>query len=99
MSKKLIYLNNFPREDALKGQEFKGNSDLEKELKERGIIGDGEVTTEKVDESAFKDAKAKIAKLEEENSKLEEEVLNLHGFVEEAIALAKGTVPDGYEKV
>jgi len=92
MSKKLIYLNNFPREDALKGQEFKGNSDLEKELKERGIIGDGEVTTEKVDESAFKDAKAKIAKLEEE-------VLNLHGFVEEAIALAKGTVPDGYEKV
>lgn len=35
----MVYLNNFPRENALKGQKFDGTSDLEAELLERGIIG------------------------------------------------------------
>jgi hypothetical protein len=33
-----IYTNNFPREGAIRGQNFEGNKSLEEELKARGII-------------------------------------------------------------
>lgn len=40
----LKYTNNFPREDAVKGQEFKGADTLKAELLKRGIISEGGVT-------------------------------------------------------
>ena len=42
----LVYLNNFPRENALKGQKFKGTSELEEELLGRNIIGDDGIEVE-----------------------------------------------------
>lgn len=84
---KFVYLNNFPREKAEKGQEFKGNSDLQEELLERGIIGDGKVTKEVVDTSV----------LEAELEVAQAEIVRLNGLVKEAIGLAKGTAPEGFE--
>lgn len=43
----MVYLVNFPSKNAAKGQEFNGTLELEKELLERGIIGNGEITIEK----------------------------------------------------
>ena len=43
----MVYLVNFPSKNATKGQEFNGTPELEKELLERGIIGNGEITIEK----------------------------------------------------
>lgn len=42
----MVYLVNFPSKNATKGQEFNGTPELEKELLERGIIGNGEITVE-----------------------------------------------------
>ena len=72
--KTLIYLNNFPRENAVKGQEFKGNSDLKKELLDRNIIGTGEVTAVGNVESKLE---AQIKLLEEKNLGLETQLKDL----------------------
>lgn len=54
----LTYQNNFPRENAVKGQEFKGNSALKAELLERGIIaGDEEKEVEQVEKPKAKGKK------------------------------------------
>ena len=64
----MIYLNNFPREKALKGQEFKGNNALEKELLERGIIGKGKPTIKPITNSALEE---KVLALESKITGLE----------------------------
>jgi len=79
--KKLVYLNNFPSQDAVKGQEFQGDSDLEKSLLTRGVIGDGEPTVKTVDSSETKNAnkelEAKVTTLEDANKELEAKVTTL----------------------
>ncbi len=54
----LTYQNNFPRENAVKGQEFKGDSALKAELLERGIIaGDEEKEVQQVEKPKAKGKK------------------------------------------
>lgn len=98
----MVYLNNFPREGAVKGQKFKGDKTLEDELVKRKIIGDGDVTAETACEQ---EAGETIIALEGENSDLTaklkeagETIIALTAFVEEAITMPKGQVPNGYEK-
>lgn len=57
----LVYLNNFPRENAIKGQEFKGNSDLKEELLNRGIIGGEEVVEEITTSTEEQSAKSNVS--------------------------------------
>jgi len=76
----MVYLNNFPREGAVKGQEFSGDKKLEEELLKRGIIGNG-----KVEKKANVDAK----ELDDTNAKIEEleaKVYELEVFNDDAIA-------------
>jgi hypothetical protein len=106
----LVYLNNFPRENAIKGQKFEGNKALEEELRGRGIIGEGEEVIVGVNKGSSLDEKikaltedkakseAKVTELTEANTALEAKVTELTGFIEEAITLPKGQVPEGYEK-
>ena len=61
-----IYLNNFPREDAVKGQLFEGNDALKEDLLGRNIIGAVETSednslpsTEEESKATAKPAKSK----------------------------------------
>jgi hypothetical protein len=92
----LVYLNNFPRENAIKGQKFKGDKTLEEELRGRNIIGEGEEVIVGVNKGSSLDEKIKA--LTEDKAKSEAKVTELTGFLEEAITLPKGQVPEGYEK-
>lgn len=154
----MVYLVNFPSKNATKGQEFNGAPELEKELLERGIIGNGEITIEKdnsnsnelleiidnlkkdleekndfISNSEIPELKAlveeKIAEVNEKDKAIEGltkesedlKVLNenqtldineknegiaalmvvieeLKSLVEEAIALPKGQIPEGFVK-
>lgn len=154
----MVYLVNFPSKNATKGQEFNGTPELEKELLERGIIGNGEITIEKdnsnsnelleiidnlkkdleekndfISNSEIPELKAlveeKIAEVNEKDKAIEGltkesedlKVLNqnqtldineknegiaalmvvieeLKSLVEEAIALPKGQIPEGFVK-
>lgn len=91
----LVYLNNFPSQNAVKGQEFKGDSNLEKQLLQRGIIGDGKKTVETID-TAAKDAE--ILALQETVAAKDTEIEELIALVEEASQLPKGQTPDGFSK-
>lgn len=98
-----IYLNNFPREGAVKGQAFKGEKALEDELTKRGIIGEGEASISSEQDSSELEAKVtelqgQVDTLDSEKTELEAKVTELQGFVEEAVGLSKGTYPDGYKK-
>jgi hypothetical protein len=66
----MVYLNNFPSQNAIKGQEFKGSKELESELFNRGVIGDGEITI--VNVSA--DSNEKVEALEKEKTELEKKL-------------------------
>ena len=63
------YLNNFPRESAVKGQKFEGTKTLEDELKARGIIGE----IEEVEATIVLNSAAKIKQLGEVIKKLKED--------------------------
>ena len=65
--KKLVYLNNFPREGALLWDSFDGSADLKEELLERGIIGE----VEAVKEVKAGKADEKSVALQAENEKLQ----------------------------
>jgi hypothetical protein len=91
----MIYLVNFPSQDAVKGQEFLGDSSLEAELVKRGIIGNGEPTVAKSEEVEI--FTAEIKSLKAKLVAKSEEVETLKSIVEEAIASAKGTVPESYK--
>ncbi len=91
---KIVYLVNFPSGDAVKGQEFIGSSDVRKVLEKRGVIGDGKISVENEDTSKLE---AKVSELEEANGGLEAKVSELVGFVQAAIELPKGQVPNGFE--
>ena len=97
--KKLVYLNNFPSQDAVKGQEFQGDSDLEKSLLTRGVIGDGEPTVKTVDSSETKNAnkelEAKVTTLEDANKTLEEQV----GFMKQIEANTKEQIEKLMEQI
>ena len=74
----LIYQNNFPREKAVKDQEFKGDKDLKAELLSRGIIKEGELKKEvKVAVENTRELEAKVEGLETEKSELEAKVEGL----------------------
>lgn len=105
---KYIYLNNFPSQDAVKGQEFKGDSDLEKTLLDRGVIGVGEPTVKAVD---AKKVESLTAELEESNKKVESLTAELEKVSSEAVATIedlkslvleavrlKGKEPEGFKK-
>lgn len=82
--KKIIFLNNFPRENGVKGEEFKGNEEVKAELLGRGIIGEGEIVEESEPAKAGNDKKstdleAKVTTLTEKVSGLETEKSNLEG--------------------
>ena len=77
----LVYLNNFPREDATKGQKFKGDKALEDELLGRKIIGEGEELVIEVDKETSLSEKIKTlteaeATLKAEITKLEAQLKN-----------------------
>lgn len=65
----LGYLNNFPRENAVKDQKFEGNKALEKELLQRKIIGD----IVEVEATVVLNSATKIKELYEEIRKLKED--------------------------
>jgi hypothetical protein len=105
----LVYQNNFPRENAVKGQKFEGDKALEEELLGRKIIGEGEITSEadtSKDTEANATLSAKVEELTEANATLsakndeevQAEITRLHSLIEEAISLPRGQVPEGYKK-
>lgn len=95
----LIYLNNFPREDAVKGEKFVGDDKLEAELLKRGIIGNGDATVESSNYAKqIEVMKQKVSSFDAEKEELLEKIEVLDGLVQEAITLPKGQVPAGYEK-
>lgn len=80
----MVYLNNFPRENALKGQKFDGASDLEAELLERGIIGnrckleeEGYYEKNKLSHPTIEALEARIKELENEERNDSDEELAL----------------------
>ena len=133
----MVYLVNFPSKNATKGQEFNGTPELEKELLERGIIGNGEITVEQdnsnnndllitienlkkdleeknkiIRDSTFDTKTSLVQEKMEQIEELEKQVNEknegiaalmvvieeLKSLVEEAIALPKGQIPEGFVK-
>ena len=106
MSKVLVYLANFPSENAEKGDEFKGSDTLKQSLIKRKVIGDGELSQDaakandkiaKLEEDATK-ANDKIAKLEEDATKANDKIAKLETMLESSVKLAINKKPDGYDE-
>lgn len=71
-----------------------------KRLKDLGLVKEYDSETDGVvkgDEDCSK-LEEEVQGLKDTNAQLEEEVKGLKGFVDEAITLPKGQVPNGYEK-